>query len=73
MRELRVFSREGRAHELGARLYALAYHVGSLSLQDMATAAELPVSEIERIIAEFQAADRRCKANLTARYLRHAA
>lgn len=53
MRELRMFSREGREHELGYRLVALAQR-WSLSLQDMAIAAERPESAVMQIITTFQ-------------------
>jgi hypothetical protein len=65
MSELRTFSREGRAHELGELLLALALH-GSLSRQDMAIATELPEREVERIIAEFRDHDLECKARAAA-------
>lgn len=62
MRELNTYSREGRAHELGERLYALAANpLGPLAIEDMAIATERTVAEVQRIIDEFRDADQRGK------------
>jgi hypothetical protein len=72
MRELRMFSREGREHELGYRLVALAQR-WSLSLQDMVIATERPVSEVMHIITTFQRHEQMCRENEVAdRIRRHA-
>jgi hypothetical protein len=72
MQEIRMFSREGRANELGYRLVALRAS-DSLSIHDMSVAAELPESEVTRIIAVFRAHEQMCRQNEIAdRLRRHA-
>jgi hypothetical protein len=62
MPELRTFSREGREHELGEKLLALALH-WALGFEDMVIATARPADEVARIIDEFQRHDEVCRAN----------
>jgi hypothetical protein len=55
---------------LGYRMVALAARE-SLSRRDMAVAAELPLREVERIIAVFREHELMCKRNAVAERLRH--
>ena len=72
MRELRTFSREGREHELGELLLALAAR-WSLSFEDMVIATERSPEEVARIIETFRAHDEYCRINAAEeRVRRHA-
>lgn len=65
MAELRTFSREGREHELGELLLALALR-WAVSFEDMVIATERPADEVGRIIRTFQRHDELCRTNATA-------
>jgi hypothetical protein len=72
MRRLRTFSREGREHELGELLLALAQR-WAVSFEDMTIAIERSPEETARIIERFRRHDELCRANATTdRLRRHA-
>lgn len=62
MRYLRMLSREGRMHELGYKLVALAAR-WSLSLADMAIATERSEADVLAIINKFQQHEELCRRN----------
>jgi hypothetical protein len=65
MRELRACSREGREHELGEKLLALALR-WAVSFEDMVTATERSPEEVWNIIQTFRQHDELCKASAAA-------
>jgi len=72
MRRLRTLSREGREHELGELLLALAQR-WAVSFKDMVIATERSPEEITDIIETFRQHDEVCRANAVAdRIRRHA-
>jgi hypothetical protein len=72
MRRLRTLSREGREHELGELLLALAQR-WAVSFEDMVIATERSGQEVAQIIEIFCRHDETCRANAAAdRLRRHA-
>ena len=72
MRRLRTLSREGREHELGELLLALAQR-WAVSFKDMVIATERSAQEVTQIIEIFCQHDGICRANAVAdRVRRHA-
>ncbi len=72
MRRLRTLSGEGREHELGELLLALAQR-WAVSFEDMVFATERSAQEVTQIIEIFGRHDERCRANaVTDRLRRHA-
>lgn len=72
MLRLRTLSREGREHELGELLLALAQR-WAVSFEDMVIATERSGREVAQIIETFRRHDEMCSANAAAdRLRRHA-